>query len=450
MNNFDAFFYARSIAVVGASAAVGKTGYTILKNIIDAGFTGKIFPINTKADTILGFSAYKSLIDVRQPIDLAVFTIPAASLPDAMEQAGQAGIKAAVIITGGLGEVGNAELEQQVLDIAKRNGIRVIGPNCQGVTYTHNHLCASWPLTVGKGSVAIISQSGTIGAAMSGWLIGEGIGISGFVSMGNKSDIDECDLLEFFAEDPNTRVIALNIEGVRDGLRFIEVCSRISSRKPIVVLKPGRSEKGKAAAASHTKSVAGDAKVFRAVCKKAGLIEAITTQDFYDYTKALALGTPVHSPEVLVLTSSGGSGILAVDAAEAQDLYMPELTAPEHAALKSSLPGHCVVRNPLDMTGDTDAERYVTAIMGIDPERLGTALLIFGDPISGAAKAMEKISRMTRLKLVACYIGGGEVEVEETALIQRLGYPVFPTPERTIGAIKALYEYGHIAARATP
>ena len=444
-NNLNAFFWAKSIAVVGASAAVGKKGYEILRNIIDAGYKEPIYPINPKAGELLGLKAYASLADISKPVDLAVFTIPAAALPGAMEQAGQAGVKAAIVITGGMGEAGNPELEQQVLDTAARFGIRVVGPNCQGIVYTPNSICASWPLLTGQGKVAIISQSGTIGAAMAGWLIDEKIGVSGFISMGNKSDVDECDLLEYFADDPDTAVIALNVEGIKDGARFIDVCSRTTAKEPIVVLKPGISEKGKEAAASHTKSVSGDAAVFTAVCRKAGIIQAFTTQDFIDFVKVLSLAQPISDPQTMIITSSGGSGILAVDEADLSGIPVPDLTDDDIAALKDVLPGHCVIRNPLDLTGDADAQRYLDAI-GALGDRPGALMLIYGDPIPEASSKTIEMSKITSQRIICCYIGGGDIQIEETALLQQNGFPVFPTPERTIKAISALYKYGKIQA----
>jgi len=442
--NLSVLFQAQSIAVVGASGTPGKTGYTILKNIIDAGFPGPVYPINPKAGELLGRKAYHSLEEIGAPVDLAIFTIPAPALPGAMEEAGAAGVKGAVVITGGLSEVGNTELERRVLDTAAVHGIRVIGPNCQGITSPHYGICASWPLAVGRGPIAVISQSGTIGAAVAGWLIREGIGVSATVSLGNKSDVDECDLLEYFAQDAATKAIALNIEGVRSGQRFIDTCRRVAATKPIIVLKPGRSEKGKQAAASHTKSVAGDARVFSAVCVKAGLIQADSTEGFYDAVKAFALSCPIRGNEIRMMTSSGGSGILAVDSAEDMGLDVPPLTEAEKQRLKEALPSHCVLRNPLDLTGDTDAGRYVTAAQALDPGHTGVLLLIFGDPIPGAAEAALKIKAATGQDIVCCYIGGGDVEIAETHALQRLGFPVYPTPERAVAAINALYRYGRV------
>jgi len=440
-NGLNAFFKAESIAVVGASSKEGKTGHTILKNLINSGFQGMIYPINPNSDNILWLKAYPNLKTVGRNVDLVVFTIPAHGLPEAMKEAGEMGVKAAVIITGGLGEIGNHELEQEVLNIARSYQIRVIGPNCQGISYTHNNLCASWPLTTVKGSIAIISQSGTIGAALSGWAQNEQIGISGCVSLGNKADVDECDLLEYFADDPNTSVIALNIEGVSNGARFLEVCHRVSVNKPIVVLKPGRSQKGKEAAASHTKSVAGNAEVFEAVCRRAHLIQARNTTEFFDFTKALALSQSINSTEISIITSSGGSGILAVDSAEDEGLEVIDLFPEILEELKEKLPSHCVIRNPLDLTGDSDAERFYISTEVIGKQAPGAFLLIYGDPILGAAEVTDRIAKSRKITPVCCYIGGGDVEREEVVRLQQLGYPTFPVPERAIAAIRVLYQY---------
>ena len=358
-----------------------------------------------------------------------------------MEEAGEAKVRAAIIITGGLGEIGNVDLEREIMETAGRYNMRIIGPNCQGVSYTYNNMCASWPLTTFKGPIAVISQSGTIGAALAGWAQKDGIGVSGVVSLGNKSDVDECDLLDYFASDPRTKVIALNIEGVRDGKRFIETCLKVTAQKPVVVLKPGRTEKGKQAAASHTKSVAGDAQVFETVCRKTHLIQAKDTTEFYDFTKALALIGSISSPRVSILTSSGGSGILAVDAAEEQGLEIFSLSANTKKELENKLPQHCVVRNPLDLTGDTDAKRYLTSAEILAKQSPGAFLLVFGDPIPGAAEVVEKIGDELSIPPICCYIGGGDIQKDETLKLHCNGYPVYPTPERAISALKALCQY---------
>ena len=429
-------FFAESVAVVGASASPEKTGYKILKNIIDGGYQGKIYPINPKCDVILDCKCYKSLAEIDSGVDLVVVVVPAAFVPSVMSQAVEAGAKGAVIISGGFKEIGKDDLEVEVMDIARSGNIRVFGPNCQGVNYTPNKMCATWPLIDKRGPIAVISQSGTIGAYIEQQATQDNIGISSFVALGNKADISELDLLPFFAQDENTTCIALNLEGVKDGKAFIEIASEVGKIKPVVVLKPGSTSKGAKAAQSHTKSICGDDSVFTAACERAGIIRTNTVEEFYDTCKICALLGMPEDDGMYVITSSGGSGILAVDTAEKANI---RITEPETATLenlRANLPSHCVVSNPLDLTGDAGSDRYAQSIsiLGND-QGCGLVLAIFGDPIPDAAKYLSQVKDNIRQKLVVCYIGGGAVELKEVPALNNAGIPVFPTPERAVNAI---------------
>ncbi len=437
--SLNSMFYASSIAVVGASKDPKKLGYTILKNIIDGGFHGKIYPVNPKLDEILGLKAYPSLLSIEGEIDLAVIIVPARAVVQVMEDAGRKGIKSAIIISGGFRETGEEgeALENQVLEVARKYGIRVLGPNCQGVNYTYNNLCASWPLLARKGPIAIISQSGTVGAAIEGWAVEEEIGFSAFVSLGNKADIDESDLIDFFARDENTKVIALYVEGVRNGRKFLEVAK--NAGKPVVILKPGKTERAKIAIQSHTKAVTGRDEIFNAACRQAGVKRADSLIELYDFSKALAFLKKPGGMNVLIVTSSGGSGILATDILESYGFKVVELGTEFKAKLRAMLPAHCIVNNPVDLTGDANAEMYEKVLEAAISESVIDALLvIFGDPIVGACEVIDRIRKKTEKPVVVCYLGGGEVEKIESRRMQSRGIPVFPTPERAVSALKAL------------
>ena len=284
-NELSKMFNAKSVAILGASNNPGKIGYNILRNLIDSGYKGSIYPINIKEEQVLGLKAYKKISEIGEKVDLAVIIIPSSLVLGALEDAGASGVKNVIIISGGFREIGNDDMEKALVEFARENGISFIGPNCQGVNYTPNNMCVSWPLIKAEGPMAIIAQSGTVSAAFSMWAEEEGIGISGSVSLGNKSGVSELDLMEFFAEDDNTKVIALNFEGTKDGRRLMEVCKNITLNKPVVLLKPGRTEKGIKAAQSHTKSVAGSDKVFSAACKQVGIVRSNTITEFYDSLK---------------------------------------------------------------------------------------------------------------------------------------------------------------------
>jgi len=435
----ESIFNARSVAVVGASANPEKTGHIILKNIIEGGFEGKIYPVNPKAGEILGFACYPSVTAIDDPVDVVLVVVPSKFVPEVMEEAGKKGVTGAVVISGGFGETGNGELEKQILDIAKEYGTRIIGPNCQGFNYTPNRLCASWPLVTKSGPIAVISQSGTVGAAIEMWAQAAEIGISGFVALGNKVDVNEIDLIDVFKEDPNTKVISLYIEGVQNGARFMKSVRSAREKKPIVVLKPGTTPKGARAVQSHTRSIAGRDEIFDAVCRQVGIIRAKSITELFDYSLALAFLEKPKGNRVLIITSSGGSGIIATDVAEQSGIDVVDLPAGLLAELKGALPPQCVVANPLDLTGDATAERYRTATgIAARCDSIDALLLIFGDPIPGASEVVGELKEKTGKQIIVAYLGGGEIEEQETMKLHRSGTPVFPTPERAVGALKVL------------
>lgn len=435
----NAVFNAQSVAVVGASANPDKTGYQVLKNIIDGGFFGRIYPINPKAEELLGLNCVAELSQVPEEIDLVVVIVPAKFVPDVMRQAAQKHAKGAVIISGGFREIGNVELEQEVMQIANEHNIALIGPNCQGINYTPNHLCATWPLMTSLGTIAIIAQSGTIGAAMAGWAEDDTVGFTSVVALGNKSGVGEIELMDYFAEDPATKVIALNIEGVADGRSFIETAKSALQKKPVVVLKPGRTARGAEAAASHTKSIAGSDQIFDAVCRQIGLIRADGVAEFYDFAKILGMLTPPKGNRLMVVTSSGGSGILAADTADDLGIRIEKPDASLIERLRTVLPNQCVLSNPLDLTGDATAQRYCDALETIvRSDQMDAFLVIFGDPIEGASETMKRIKTLTEKPILAAFLGGGDVQKKEVPLLHAAGIPVFPTPERAVRAFDAL------------
>jgi acyl-CoA synthetase (NDP forming) len=427
-DSLQALFRPNGLAVIGASAKPGKLGFTILKNILDAGFDGPVIPVNPKGETILGVPSVKSVDNIPSGTDLAVVIIPAASVPATILQLGERKVRAAIVITGGFAESGadGARLQEEVKRNAARCGIRVVGPNCQGVNYPHHGLCASWPLITRKGAMAIASQSGTVGAALIDWAAEERLGFSAFVSMGNRVDVDEADLIEFFASDPNTKVITLYIEGVKDAGKFLAAVR--ACQKPIVVFKAGRTEQGRKAAESHTRSLAGKDEIYDAVFRQFGIHRATSLEELYDFSKALAYVPAPAGPRMLIVTSSGGSAIIATDVAADNGFRISPLPGPLAARLREVLPSHFIVGNPLDLTGDGDAERF-RDVIATARDHYDVVLTIFGDPIPGASKALEP----GRSDLVA-YLGGADVERAERLLFHEKGIAVFPTPERAVKA----------------
>ncbi|MBP8979825.1 MAG: acetate--CoA ligase family protein [Syntrophobacterales bacterium] len=431
-NNLDALFKPGSVALIGASATPGKLGYDILYNLIHAGFEGPIYPINPKADELLGLKAYPDIGATPTPADLAVIVIPAKMVTGTIDRCGKSGVRAAVVITGGFAEAGEEGdlLQQELAKVARSHGIRVVGPNCQGINYPHHNLCASWPLLTNRGGMAFISQSGTVGAALMDWASEENLGVSVFVSLGNRADVDEADCIRYFDKDPHTKVIAIYMEGVKRPQYFLE--SLATAKKPIVILKAGRTARGRIAAESHTKSLAGSDEIYNAIFSKYRVHRADNLEELYDYSKALAYMKKPKGRRLLNISSSGGAAILAIDEAEKLGFTNPAPSKELKARLRTFLPAHCGVSNPIDLTGDaiTDPSLYSKVIAEAKRD-FDTSVVIFGDPIHGAADIVTGEGEL----IVFC--GGAEVEREEAKRMHARGIPVYPTPER---AIRALYQ----------
>ncbi len=427
-DSLQALFRPNGLAVIGASAKPGKLGYQILKNILDAGFAGPVIPVNPKGETILGLPSVRSVGEIPAGTDLAVVIVPATSVPETILQLGDRKVRAAIVITGGFAESGSegARLQEELKRNASRCGIRVVGPNCQGVNYPHHGLCASWPLITRKGAMAIASQSGTVGAALIDWAAEERLGFSAFVSMGNRIDVDEADLITFFASDPNTKVITLYIEGVRDPKRFLAAVKEC--RKPIVIFKAGRTDQGRKAAESHTRSLATKDEIYDAVFRQYGIHRAASLEELYDFSKALAYVPPPAGPRMLIVTSSGGSAIIATDVAADNGFRVSPLPAALATELRGTLPSHFIVGNPLDLTGDGDADCF-KKVIATSRSHYDVVLTIFGDPIANASTALEPGGN----DLVA-FLGGADVERAERLLLHEKGIAVFPTPERAVKA----------------
>ena len=422
-------FHPSRIAVIGASSNPDKMGFQIFRNIKEAGFAGEIVPVNPKGEVILGVPSIRSAAELPEGTDLAVVIIPAKLVPGTMRELGGRKVKSAIVITGGFAESGDAgaALQAEMAEAAQAGGVRVVGPNCQGVNYPYHGVCASWPLITRRGEIAIVSQSGTVGAALIDWASEERLGFSAFVSMGNRSDVDEADLIGFFGEDPHTKVVALYIEGVKDAAKFLSAVR--ACPKPVVIFKAGRTERGRKAAESHTRSLAGRDEIYDAVFRQNGVHRAATLEELYDFAKALAYVPPPEGPRTLIVTSSGGSAIIATDVAEEEGLRVTPLSPALSRKLREILPSHCIVGNPLDLTGDTDAARYRNVLDAADGE-YDVVMTIFGDPIPGASEVI----RPGRCELVA-YLGGADVEREERVRFHEKKIAVFPTPERAVKAL---------------
>ncbi|OGP74563.1 MAG: CoA-binding protein [Deltaproteobacteria bacterium RBG_13_58_19] len=444
LSSLEPIFKPKSVAVIGASTAPGKLGHDILANLINGGFAGPIYPVNPKADEILGLKVYKSVAEAPAAPELAVVVIPARLVPGTLEQAAAVGVKAAVVITGGFAEAGEEgeRLQEELAQVVRKTGIRVIGPNCQGVNLPHHQMCASWPLITAKGKIAFASQSGTVGAAFLDLAAAEKLGVSAFISLGNRVDVDEAEVISYFNTDPHTQVIALYLEGVKRPTYFLDALHE--AQKPVVILKAGRTRRGSLAAESHTKSLAGTDAVYDALFDKYKVYRADTFEELFDFAKALAYLPPPRGPRLMITTSSGGAAILAIDEAEKCGLETPDPSPSLKEALRQMVPAHCPVGNPVDLTGDVMADPSLyKKVMDATRTEFDTQVVIFGDPIPGACQQVTPGASE-----LVIFLGGAEVEREEREKLYTAGIPVFPTPERGVKALSQFFRFK--APAATP
>lgn len=446
---FDAILEPSSVAVIGASTNVDKIGHKILKNIIKAGFRGKIYPINPRAEEILGLKSYPSVLNVPYDIDLGIIVVPAPVVLSVIKECVQKSVKGAVIISSGFRDVGpeGAALERQILEIAKQGGLRIIGPNCQGISIPKTGLCATWPLIKEAGNVAVISQSGTITLELSSFLSRNELGYSKAIALGNKSDLDEADLISWLADDECTKVIAVYSEGIANGRRLMSVIKKASKKKPVLFLKGGKTEEGKRAVLAHTGSLAGKMEVFEAAMRQSGGLCVKNLEELCDAAKAFSTLPIPKGNRVLVITSSGGSGILASDACDEAGLVLSNLSKTTRDKLEHSLPAWCIIRNTLDLTGNVlnNIHLYYEALnIALVDESVDMVLLIYGDPIPDALKSIEGGIRKAfslGVPIAVAYLGGAEIQITESKKFQKNGIPVYSTPSRAIVALSYLYKY---------
>ncbi|WP_297534364.1 CoA-binding protein [Thermococcus sp.] len=434
----DFFFYPGSVAVFG-SFRKGAIAHEILRNIVEGGFKGKIVPVNPKGGTVeVAGRVFQIREKLEEPVDTAIIAIPAKFVPSLLDEIGPL-IRGAVVISAGFSEVGNEELERELLEKAKKHGVRVIGPNCAGIFGVHGKFFGSFEVRVKPGGLALISQSGAFGGAALAMGNDEGIGFSAFVSYGNAADLSESDFLEYFADDENTKAIALYIEGVKDGRRFLKALRYASERKPVIVLKAGKSESGAKAAASHTGSLAGSYEIYRAAFKQAGAIEVEEMEELFDAAKVFEM-YPKAGTRVAVITNSGGPGVLATDKLEKLGLEIAKLSDETIEKLRSFLPPQCSIRNPIDLIADADYERYRRTIETVcGDENVDVLLVICVPPIFIPSEEIAKAVIEAKCdKPVIVNFMAGELVRGGVKLLEENGIKNFPTPERAARALRWL------------
>ena len=442
-----------AVAVIGASAEDGKIGNSVMKNLVNGGYQGKIYPIHPKASEILGYKAYKSVKDVEGDIDVAVFAIPAKFVAGALTEVGEKGIPGAVLIPSGFAETGNEEGQREIQEIGQRYGVRLMGPNIYGFYYTPKNLCATFCTAYDvKGHAALSSQSGGIGMAIIGFSRSAKMGVSAIVGLGNKSDIDEDDLLTFFEQDDETHVIAQHCEDLKDGRSFAEVAARVSKKKPIIMLKAGRTSEGAMAASSHTGALAGNDKIYDDVLKQCGVIRAGSLRDMLEYTRGVPMLPTPKGENVVIITGAGGSGVLLSDACVDNGLKLLRPMPDDlDQAFRKFIPPFGAAGNPVDITGGEPPMTYANTVrLGLEDDRIHALILgywhtIITPPMVFAKLMVETVEDMKskgKSKPVVASLAG-DVEVEEAAeYLYQHGIPSYAySTELPVQVLGAKYKW---------
>ena len=436
-----------SIAVVGASASPGKWGNTILKNLLDGGFEGEVYPVNPRENEILGQTCYPSVLDIPEQVDLAVISVPSSLVFVVTEECGKKGIKGIIMITAGFSETGDKgrQLEEKLIEIVERYDMRLIGPNTLGVVNSKIGMNASIISRLpDPGGISFITQSGTLGLALADWTMEMGLGLHIVVSTGNKANIDDVDLLEYMDKDPNTNVIAMYVEGVNRGREFINVAKRIS--KPILAVKAGRTESGSKAVFSHTGSLAGSDEVYSAAFKQAGIIRVEDIDDLFDSALALSVQPAPKGKRVGIISNGGGASIIASDACERMGLDIPGLEPETRERIKELVSGFASARNPVDTAGMAAYDVYngIVSQMLLDPN-IDAMIVIYVHTVmwdaSIPARAIVDIHRGNCTKpVITCWMGGAGTE-KGVDILKEGGLPNYPVPERAVKALASLVQH---------
>lgn len=453
--SLENFFNPKSVAIVGASHKKGKVGYEILKNMIDAGYEGKIFPVNPKPQPIEGLECYPDLVSIGQKPDLVIIIVPAKIVPVIMQQCADVGANSVIIITAGFKEIGKEgdALEKQITQIARKAGIRLIGPNCLGVIAPANKLNASFGGALpAVGSIGYLSQSGALLTAILDMANANDIGFSKLVSIGNKADVDELDVIQALAADEDTRVIAGYLENIGNGNQFVREAEHISHDKPILLIKSGGTDAGAKAASSHTGSLAGAEVAYESAFERAGIIRCSSIKQQFDYAQAFAHQPLPAGPRVAVITNAGGPGIMAADAIEQQGLTFAKLTDETIKKLSSKLPPAANVYNPIDVLGDALADRYEFALDAVldDPNVDIILMLLTPQAMTQPAATAEAVVRITHEKpvkpILTCFLGAGKVE-EGVRILRRGNIPQMDAAENAVAAAKVMADYARWRSR---
>ncbi len=443
-------FSPKSIAVVGASRSPMKIGYEILQNILVQGYEGKVYPINPETPVIMGLKTQPSVLAVKDDIDLAIVAVPAEFVPKVMMECARKKVKGVIVISSGFGETGEKGrlLEEEITAIAKKAGMRLIGPNTLGYKDPIDSLDAAFVFGMPMpGEIALISQSGALCIGMIYYANGEHIGLSRVISVGNKADVDDADIIDYLSQDSETKVIAMYIEGIKNGKKFLDAARRCP--KPIVAIKAGRTPAGSAAASTHTGSLSGSDAVYDSAFKQVHIQRAYDVIELFDYARALAYQPPALGNRVGIISNGGGAGIMTADWCESIGLKVPNLSKKTADALKPYLPGITSARNPLDVLGDARFHRYyVTGSIMLSDPNIDSLIMVCVH--AGIARPREYVGAVIKLveekrnlkkPIVACWVGGPEIdEVVQDLRVKNI--PVYASASRAARAVRCLYDEG--------
>lgn len=421
-------FEPNSVAIIGASNKPGKVGYILVKNLIDSGFKGKVFPVNPREKMILGLRCFPSVLDIPEAVDMALIAISATKVPQVLEECGRKSVKLAVIFSAGFAEIGNVELERRIVEIANSYGLRILGPNCAGLIINKLNLHACMEARVNKGDLALAAQSGAFGALVISMVKSRGLGLSTFISYGNRADVDEADILQYFYEDEETKAIMMYIEGLRNGRKFIDIASKVVIQKPITAIKVGRTPASMRAITSHTGALAGEYRIYEAAFKKCGIYSVNDILELIEVSHILSRTGTTLGNRVCIITNSGGPGVLLTDYIEVKGLEVPQLSHSLRNKL-SFLPPMCSTTNPVDLTADANAERYYEVLKTLSQsDECDYIAVIFIPPayidalevVKGLVDAWRDFGSK---KPIAIYIGGEGTE-EAINYAEERGVPI--------------------------
>lgn len=448
--NLDNFFKGQNVAVIGVSRNPNKIGHVIFKNLVDGSFKGKVFIVNPNAEDILNHKAYASVTQIEEKVDVAVIAIPAEFVIPTLNECGKKGIRHVVLITSGFKEIGNLELEKKLYETLKKNRIIAVGPNCLGTFDAYTGLDSLFlPKSRMKrpkpGGISFICQSGAVGSTILDLASDEGYGFAKFISYGNATNLDETDLMEYLANDEETKVICMYIEGIKDGKKFLKVARDVAKKKPVIAIKAGVTEAGSKATLSHTGSLAGAAEVYLGAFKQAGIIRARSLREMFDFAKVFEKSIPPKGKRVQIITNGGGYGILSADAVLENELPMAQMSKKTHDFLKKNFSPIAIVNNPMDLAGDADTNRYKLAIGScLEDKNIDIILtvLLYQTPLISpdVTDVVSGFNSLRKKPIIVVSTGGEFTQVLKKSL-EGKGVPCFTFPEEAVNAIRELVHY---------